>query len=391
MDRENLKLQMRRVFSLRSQLLNTYPFFGRLLMRLSIGFAECKTAYTDMRRIVFDPDFAARLSDAQLSFVLLHEVMHCVLKHCTRGKGKIHILYNIACDIVVNSIILEAINLADIEIDGCKAMHIAPNGQEGRYLSADEIYEMLIKKADKEIADEFSDCFDLHDVWDEVGKEGGSLLESLWDEFAKNSAKQSGKASGIPLSMERHLTEIFHRPKIDWRQILRDFIKFDKSDYMFSPPDRRFSGDFLMPSFCNDVYGSKIENLWYVVDTSGSVSNEAVTEAFEEIKDAIIQIENMQGLISFFDADITIPISFETVNDLDKISPVGYGGTDFEVIFKNIDAFFPEDKPTAIIIITDGYATFPKEAAAKDIPVIWLIIDSDVEPPWGEVLRIYTE
>lgn len=44
--------------------------------------------------------------------------------------------------------------------------------------------------------------------------------------------------------------------------------------------------------------------------------------------------------------------------------------------------------PVCIIILTDGYAPFPRERLAQDIPVLWLIDNDQVDPPWGKVARI---
>ena len=141
MEQSSVKELANRLIAMRGDILDRYPFFGRLLLRMPFGFADCGTAYTDMRKIVFDPEFTSRLNDEQLRFVMLHELMHCVLKHCTRGRGKIHSLYNVACDIVVNSIIMEAMNLKKMEIDGTPAMHRSLSGDEGRNYSAEEIYQ----------------------------------------------------------------------------------------------------------------------------------------------------------------------------------------------------------------------------------------------------------
>ena len=86
MDRNQMNTLALRLLNLRAAIIKEYPFFGRLLLRLPFGFEECGTAYTDMRKIVFDPAFADELSDAELRFVMLHECMHCVLNHCIRGK-----------------------------------------------------------------------------------------------------------------------------------------------------------------------------------------------------------------------------------------------------------------------------------------------------------------
>ena len=44
--------------------------------------------------------------------------------------------------------------------------------------------------------------------------------------------------------------------------------------------------------------------------------------------------------------------------------------------------------PASVIILTDGYAPFPQESCAKGVPVLWLINNDEVEPPWGKVARI---
>ena len=80
-EQERIKAIAPRLIGIRARLLSTHPFFGRLLLHLQLGFAECGTAFTDMKRVVFDPDFAEKLSEGELRFVFLHELMHCVLHH----------------------------------------------------------------------------------------------------------------------------------------------------------------------------------------------------------------------------------------------------------------------------------------------------------------------
>lgn len=389
MDQIQIKQTAGRLINLRAELLTKYPFFGRLLMRLPFGFAECKTAYTDMSRIVFDPDFTSRLDDDQLSFVILHELMHCVLKHCTRGRGKLHLLYNIACDIVVNSVLLEALDIDEMRIGDSSAMHLTPEGDEGRLYSAEEIYDMLLKEVDEDFREKYGgSLFDSHDIWAKIAAD--SLLEGLWDKYMKEASKGAGKGSGIPEALSRIVETVEHKPKISWRQVLHDYIQYDRSDYVFSPPDRRYSDDFILPSFKESVYGSKLDNIWYVVDTSGSVNSREIAEAFGEIKSSIEQIENVEGYVSFFDCEITPPIPFDKIEDIDSMTPVGGGGTSFDVIFKYLGDKLKGNLPRVIVIITDGYASFPDESQALGVPVVWLIIDSDVVPPFGDAIHIYT-
>ena len=373
----------------RVNVLQEHPFFGRLLLKLRFGLAECGTAFTDMRRIVFDAKFAERLSTEELRYVLVHEVLHCALKHCTRGAGKQRFIYNVACDIVVNSTILEMYHKETFIIDGEPMMHLAPNGNEGREHTAEEIYAMLMKMSPKDFNNMYGvGAVDNHDAWDDLDC---STLEDLWNHHLKEATSACGIGSGIPNFLARYLKEVDHNPRTNWRQILHDFIQFDRSDYNFAQPDKRYSADVILPSFCENVDGSKVEKLWFLVDTSGSVSDEAVSVAYEEIKQATTQIGNLSGMLSFFDYIVSEPTPFETLEDILSIKPVGGGGTNFRAIFKKLEEYADEDDlPNVIVIITDGYDSFPDEEVALGVPVIWIIVDSDVVPPWGTYAFIST-
>ncbi|MBQ3137649.1 MAG: hypothetical protein IJB74_09240 [Clostridia bacterium] len=387
MDEKQLKIVAPRVTRVRQWIIANQPFYGRLLMRLPIRFGDCKTAYTDMKKIVFDPVFAVNLCQEEITFVLLHELMHCVLKHCTRGRGKIHFVYNIACDIVVNSIILDSMGKDEIIINGKNAMHRAPDGKEGRLYSADEIYKMLMENGFDALLKIYADSLlDSHDGWDGIAD--GEILEQIWNGNILAAASKSG--GGVPAGLERVIKDLYRSPKIDWKQILHDFIQQDKSDFTFMTPDRRFQGDILMPSFQENIDGEAVNNLWFVIDTSASITDKALSEAYAEIKDAIRQMSSLSGFVSFFDCEITAPEPFETKAELDNITPIGGGGTSFSIIFEKMKEFF-EEKPEYIIILTDGEAYFPKEEAADGVPVLWIMIDSEIEAPWGKCTAVYTD
>ncbi|MEE1503766.1 MAG: VWA-like domain-containing protein, partial [Acutalibacteraceae bacterium] len=79
---------------------------------------------------------------------------------------------------------------------------------------------------------------------------------------------------------------------------------------------------------------------------------------------------------------------FENEEEFRIIRPECGGGTDFEVIFEYVHQHMQENLPASIIILTDGYAPFPKETVSEGIPGLWLINNKDAEPPWGKVARI---
>ena len=47
-----------------------------------------------------------------------------------------------------------------------------------------------------------------------------------------------------------------------------------------------------------------------------------------------------------------------------------------------------DDPPISIVILTDGFAKFPREEMSNGIPVLWIIDNEDVTPPWGKIARI---
>lgn len=47
-----------------------------------------------------------------------------------------------------------------------------------------------------------------------------------------------------------------------------------------------------------------------------------------------------------------------------------------------------DNPPASIIILTDGYAPFPQEHLTNGIPVLWLLNNEIVDPPYGKIARI---
>ncbi len=363
--------------------------------RWGLACAPCGTACTDGERLVFDPAFVGKLTDRELKFVLLHEVLHCVLNHVIRGKALHALLYNIACDIVVNSLILQMWGLNDeFKVNGQEVMHLAPDGREGYELQAEEIYQMLLRENEEGwqviTAADGIGCIDRHDLWDKIGDAG--QFKSSWDDRIRKSANMPGAGAGMTPTIRRLVKDLQRSTRTDWRQILQDFIRYEEYDYTFQPPDRRYMDqDILLPAFNLDKWNGTADKLWVCVDTSASVGTQELTEAMSEILDAVDQV-NLKGMVSFFDRQVSEPQPFYSIEDLKKIRPVGGGGTDFYAIFRYLGRYMMEDPPRGILIFTDGYASCPPEYVSRGIPVLWLISEGgDPNLPWGMVVKIHTE
>jgi predicted metal-dependent peptidase len=174
---------------------------------------------------------------------------------------------------------------------------------------------------------------------------------------------------------------------VDWRTLLQNFIRFEIYDYAFTPPDRRFQDSpFLLPDW--NEPREKPESVWFVVDASGSISDADMTAAYSEICGAVEAFGGaLEGRLSFFDAAVTEPAPFGTVQELLRLRPQGGGGTSFHSIFRYLAEHLAVWRPRCIIIMTDGYAAFPSESAALGIPVLWLLHNNAVTPPWGKTAR----
>ena len=416
---EKIREYMKRLLLSRMRILCNHGFYGLLLMHMIYSIDEgANTAYTDGERIAFGPEFLENLSDSELDFVMMHEILHVVLQHCFRGKEKDNEGYNIAADIVINSnIMLEnGGNPSSITLSKYgESMHLAPDGKEGHLYTAEEVYEMLPKRkskskpcsenggaekgrAKKEQA-ERKDGDVIPGIWDDHSKWGrfeeDSVLRDVWvKQFAEAceaiSVRDNSNSRGTLPMFAKRMLEKLTKPQTDWRSILNDFIQEEVNDYSFSPPDRRFQeSPFFLPDFNEKGKVDEVTDILFMIDTSGSISDKMMTAAYSEVKGAIDQFNGkLCGWLGFFDAAIIKPKPFSSFEEFIVIKPAGGGGTDFQIIFEYVHKYMEEKPPASIIILTDGYAPFPKEELANDIPVLWLINNEDVDPPWGKVARI---
>lgn len=424
---------IKRLLLSRMRILYNHGFYGLLLMHMIYAVSEeIETACTDGVRITFGIDFLDSLSDSELDFVMMHEILHVVLQHCFRGDVEDPEAYNIAADIVVNSNIMLENGMKASSITLSKygiAMHVAPDGKEGHEYTAEQVYAMLPKnlnkkgnnkspgsavgrakkenkkgnnkspgsadgRAKKEIAKDKHQpvwVWDDHSQWGKY--EEDDTLRDVWVKRFEDAAEAieirdpSNTRGLLPAFAQRILKEL-KKPQTDWRTILNDFIQEEVVDYSFTPPDRRFDDSpFFLPDFNGKE--DRVEDILFMIDTSGSMSDDMIAAAYSEVEGAIDQFNGkLKGWLGFFDAAIIKPQPFSDENEFKTIKPAGGGGTDFQIIFEYVFHHMSDKLPASIIILSDGYAPFPLEKLAGGIPVLWLLNNEEVNPPWGKVARI---
>jgi predicted metal-dependent peptidase len=420
LSKEKVDQLRKRLWVSRTRILTKYGFLGLLLMHMKIGLDESiETAATDAEYILFNPTFLDELSESELDFIMMHEILHVVLKHCYRDGERDHELFNIACDIVVNSIILSEhnFNLDTITVNKYgTSMHLTPSGQEGCQFTAEEVYEMVLtqykltkKKSTGQDDDDSSDnsedngssngdnssdegnsnTIDDHSKWKDQGKDT-KLEEAEWDNRIIDAAKaierqENNRNCGSVPGYIKRLVKRITEPQVDWRYVLNEFIQEEINDYTFLPPDYRYdSGDFFLPSYSDT--DEIVKDILFMIDTSGSMSDKAISMVYSEVYGAVSMFNGkLAGYLGFFDAIVYEPVEFSNINDLKTIIPYGGGGTSFDIIFNYVKKM--ENRPALIIILTDGYASFPSEDITDGIPVLWLVT-SNVIPPFGKLAKI---
>ncbi len=407
LNKEQLQAQIKRLLMTRINILVKHGFFGVLLMKTKLGLtSSCDTAYTDAKGIYFNPEFISNLLDDEIEFVMLHEIMHIVLKHCYRGIKADPNLFNIACDIVVNSNILYSLDKKSFQFyknssHPSEAMHLAPDGKEGYLYTAEQVYEMLNKNTAKKKKSQKILTIDNHSYWPLYGDDDQNTIldeEKDWDALIKSAAetylskREKDKRNHIslypgnlPKSIALKINEL-NEPQVNWRIALQEFIQEEINDYSFCPPDSRYQDyDFFLPAFNEIEY--KLQNIVFFIDVSGSISRKFLTTFFSEISGVVSQFKNfINCYIALFDVELKSLTEFSDMKDVEKIDLKGGGGTSLSQPLNKVFSIL--DDIRCFVVLTDGYLEFPKSDEFKFLPVLWLITESERNPEYGTTIHI---
>ena len=370
----------------RINLLLKFPFFGILSLKLILKQDyTINTAGTDGIYLFYNPKFINKIKKIEyINWLIVHEVMHCALKHIFRRENKDKIRWNMACDYAIHSILNEYVK--ENHVSELKMIEGALYDKKYNNMSADEIYNILPQSNEYSILDD-------HSYWgkgsntDSNNKESFDDLENQWTDniiSAAKSIENSQQAGNIPGYFKRYIDKITN-PIKDWRILLREIIEPEINDYTFMLPDYRIDYDIFgcfLPSFNDNTENVNVKKVMFWVDTSGSIMNDELNRIYSEVAGAVQQFDKFEGYLGFFDHEAYKPTLFNDINSLMDIKPIGGGGTNFNAPFEYINENNEFRDIKFIIILTDGYCNFPDESIT-DIPTIWLITNKQITAPWG--------
>jgi predicted metal-dependent peptidase len=333
------------------------------------------------------------LSEPEKNWIIIHEVMHPALKHLWRKGDRNHKKWNFACDYAIHSIIMQFIDSSN---SGMKDKLKAPPGalinRDYDDKPAEEIYDLLPENYDNSNGNgsgngsgDGQTPLDDHSKWEESETQTNGQTKSVdWEGRLISAAKaaESKSAGDMPGFLKRLLNKLT-KPQKDWRQLLAEFVEVVNDDYSWNPPDKRFTDfDFFMPDLTDQT--EVVKNIIFYIDTSGSIGDKELAVAYSEIVGAIEQYRGkLKGKLGFFDHVAYSLYDFEDVESVLAIRPEGGGGTNFHAPFEYVTENVDSEEVAGIIMLTDGYCDFPPESIANDKPVLWLINNEEITPPWG--------
>ena len=403
------------------RLLQSEPFFAALSRRIDKRVGPVPTAGVTVTKdghfeMVYNPEFFAGLTDEQRTGVLVHEFYHLIFEHVTgrlpdelagvmHGENqtpervRMFRLWNIATDLSINYHIG-----ADKLPEGC----CIPGGEQFEDLqgnmSAEWYYDQLKQKLEDQENDSNSDddgdsdssgsgagsdsgnnkfdpdnCgqFDDHGQWGEGGEltpENQAAMDIAKERLkdALKDAAQEASDRGWGSVSQSCRKEIMDRltSKVDWRKVLRYFVKTSQRASKRSTPkrlNRRYA--YVHP-------GRKVNrtaNIAISIDQSGSVSDSMLAAFYAEL--------NKLADIATF---TVVPFDTEVAKDAVFVWKKGqshpqkrymYGGTCFNAPTEYVNA----GKFDGHIVLTDMMAPKPKASKCQRM---WMTTNEMAERPY---------
>ena len=357
----------------------TLHFSGLLMVGDTRISDEVPTAATNGRDCTYNPEFVESLTDPELRGLILHESLHKAYQHLFLWQS----LYkedaqraNRACDFVIN------LEITDLDSRGT---HIAlpPNpclDERYRGMDSKQVFDLLKEEGGN------GKPLDEHQWEDAQGlpEEERQAIAKEIDAAIRQGALLAGKQGG---NVPRSFADL-QKPKVDWREQLRDYISSicaGKGDSTWAKPNRRWLHEGLyMPSQISESIGGIVVG----IDTSGSIDQSALTSAVSELVGICEAVTPERVDLLYWDADVA---AHETYFEGDyghiaqSTKPKGGGGTEVACVVKYIKEHIL--KPVVCILITDMYTSFPGET--PPYPVLWVDTEAgNITPPFGSIIRV---
>lgn len=369
-----------------SALVTQQPFFAVLLFELldfsegdSLGGTPVKTAATNGRQLVINPEFFKQISVQERMGVLAHEILHVILEHPARGRAYVDRglgpdlkpfnwkKANYAQDYIINQMVVES------------GLHMPLGALFNPQVKSSDIWDEVYTKIPDPPEDDDDSGRGQHLPSEDASQAPDKPTIQRAMKMAAGMAKSQGT---VPAGLLRLVDEICE-PKVKWTDYVQRTIQniIGNEEYTWARPNRRRMASpphIYWPGRSGSRSGVGVIE----VDTSGSIGEDELKQWFGEIHGIMSEVQPEKLYVGFVDAQLHNDElhELEDVNDLTTIMDKcgGGGGTDMTVIFREIEKRGLE--PEFVIILTDGYTGFGEDCGR---PTIWCITTPGITAPWG--------
>ena len=385
--------------------------------------ADAERIASDGRVIYFHPGYLAKLyaqDRRMVNRMYLHLVLHCLFHHLTGQKNREKELWDISCDIAVESVI-DQWKTASVSLYGTvfrKDIYKRLR-KELKVLTAEGIYKRikeweLTEQEIKRIGEEF--VMDSHSFWpakdqpkmqQEIQNQWQDISEKMELDMETFSQEMSADAGDMVRQMQ-----IENRERYDYREFLKKFavlkeeigVDEDSFDYVFYTYGLRMYGNMPLvePQEWKEV--KKVEEFAIVIDTSMSCSGELVKKFLEETYGILKEEETFLKKVNIhiiqcdekIQKDKKIRDKKELKEYMEHLELKGEGGTDFRPAFEYIVKLMEEGEfysLKGVLYFTDGQGIYPKKKPPFETAFIFMeeeYEDAHV-PPWAMKLIVCEE
>lgn len=383
------------------RLLESEPFFASLSRRInktinkSVPTAGVRITEQGQFEMVYNPEFFEKLTQRERSGVLKHEFYHIIFEHVTgrlppSGMTK---MWNIATDLAINSHLMD-----ELPEQGCfpsrEPFQDYPVGQSAEYyfkmLKEDEQFNQPQDgdgngQGDGQQGDGngqgngLPDSLDDHSGWggDHLSEEQRQALKDVATERLKQAVKDAvdeinstGRGWGTIGADTRKAIQDFIKPKVDWRKVLRYFIKTSQRANKRSTP-RRINKRF--PYIHSGKRVTRTAKIAISIDQSGSVDDGMLALFFSELSSLSKYAE---FTVVPFDTEVSEENVFVWKKGKKRTwERVSCGGTDFDAPTKWVN----EREFDGHIILTDMEAPKPRPSKCQRM---WATTPQYAENPY---------
>ena len=288
-----------------ARLLMKEPFFAALSRRIDkISTDAIPTAGVRVNpdsaqfELLYNPEFMGSLTDRHKQGVLMHEFYHLIFEHVTGRKpvDGLKKIDNIAMDLSINCHIADYLPSEATpgpEVNGEAMKACIPGEGMFKELPSFKSYEWYLE-ALKDMAEDNengdgegggfgdTDSFDYHDDFGEADGTTQEIAKERLKDSIKKAADEAEKSRNWGTVSHSMRSEIMERiaTKIDWRKVLRYFVKTSQRADKRSTP-RRINKRY--PRVHPGKRVRRHAKIAVSIDQSGSVDDGMLTAFFSEL------------------------------------------------------------------------------------------------------------